>query len=76
MVGLLAAPWRMGSWPGTSALHKRQNQMFGCNCRKVDVGQLRTSGKLKAKTEAFLFSTMILSHEEQLSELFCSLWYD
>lgn len=46
MVRLLAAP---GSWPGTSVPNKRQNQIFGCNRRKIDVGQLRPTGKLKAK---------------------------
>lgn len=41
--------------------------MFGCKCRKADVWQLGTSGKLKAKTGFFPPSTAMRSNEEQWS---------
>lgn len=56
MARLLAAP---GSWPGTSAPNRRQNQMFRCNSGKIDVGQLRPTGELKAKVGFFFFPTVI-----------------
>lgn len=36
-------------------ISSRQNQLFGCNCGKIDVGQLRTSGELEASAGIFFF---------------------
>lgn len=48
----------LGLLPGIMALwiSSRQSQLFECNFRKIDVGQLRTSGELEASAGIVFFS--------------------